>query len=159
MYIYARASMSLGAHPGYIYKCMHIYARASMRPGDHPGYIYVHGNICTYTYSHLRGRGPTLAIYIGRGRVDPGRVVYTQCHGASFTLAWAGVYFHAMAWGDPRENPSFFLVCIPFRQGKPYLWEIGWFRKFSARQIRRQEPGSGVHVGVQSSITHRCAYI
>ena len=111
MHIYARASTRPGAHPGYIYIyahicmyahiCTRIYeARGSaqlfhvymcMRPGGHPSYLYT--CICTCPRLHNN-----TYIY-DPARVDwtPGRVVYTECHGASFTLAWVGVYIHAMA--------------------------------------------------------------
>ena len=58
-----------------------------------------------------------------------------------------------------QENPSSFLVCIPFLRGKPCHREGGWFRKFRERKIRRHEPGFCVHAGVQSSITHICTCI
>ena len=136
-YIYI--SRGRGATPGYIDIYMYVLIYMHMPP-----VIY----ICVYVL-RVRGRSPPILLSSG---------VYTECHGASFTLVWVGVPVHAMASGDPHENPTSFLVCIPFLRGKPCRGEGGWFMKFSAIKILMQEPGFCVHAEVQSSITHRCMY-
>ena len=88
VYIYARAS-----RPGAHHRAMHIHiyarrrTRASTRPGVHLGYIYAHAPGCIHN----------IHILPGWDRLDPGRVVYTECHGASFMLRWVGVYIHPIA--------------------------------------------------------------
>ena len=71
-----------GTHPGYIYiytyTHIHIYVRASARPGSPQPYTYIY-----------------ILIYYPAG-VD-WTLGDTECHGASFTLAWVGLYIHAMA--------------------------------------------------------------
>ena len=99
IYIYGR-----GPHPGCICIYMaggpHPGAHINILPGAHPGIP-----VCIYICTCGRGLPPGVFIYICTiprvnymccGRRFSQRV-YTQCHGASFTLAWVGVFIHATA--------------------------------------------------------------
>ena len=97
--------------PGRHLGCMHIYIRGFTGPreyvyiwlGAHPGmHVCVYICVCVCAY----GWGPTLAVYMYAQNpqcyiyvyILPSWLpwfswrVYTQCHRASFTLVWVGVY-------------------------------------------------------------------
>ena len=94
-------------------------------------------------------------------------VSWGKLHECIYAVSWgklhacmARVYILAMAGGDPCENPSIFLVYIPFLRGKPY--RRGGGSENSVRETFSDKNLSETFLcacGSHSSITHRCRCI